>query len=409
MDPLRKGSSLVAGCIVLLNLGACGGGGGGAGPVGGGPVPLPSGANVAPITVDSGPAGTVNTPFVSVTLCLPGTTTCQTIDHVLVDTASTGLRIVASLLDPALTLPAAVDGLGNPLAECVQFADGHSFGSLKRADVRIAEERASNLAVHVIGDPAYAAVPVDCGSIGPPENTVQTLGAKGILGLGVFREDCGAACATAAVPATYYSCPATGCVPASVALAGQVQNPAWRFPVNNNGAMLVLRSVDPAGAALVGGALVFGIDTQSNNQLGRATVLKVDPATASFTTIYKGQSLPASFLDSGSNGLFFTDGSLPVCTGSVAPGFYCPTTLQTLSATLQSVTGVSSSVSFSVANAESLLGNNATYIAFASLGGINPSGGSFDWGLPFFYGRTVYIAIEGQTTSSGAGPFVAYQ
>jgi hypothetical protein len=187
-----------------------------------------------------------------------------------------------------------------------------------------------------------------------------------------------------------------------------VQNPVWRFPVDNNGAIVVLRNVDPAGAALVAGALVFGIDTQSNNRLGSATVLTVSPTTASFTTIYKGQSLPASFIDSGSNGLFFTDAALPVCMGTVAPGFYCPTSLQSLSATLQSVTGVSASIAFKVANAESLLANNVTYVAFASLGGTNPFPGSFDWGLPFFYGRTVFVAIEGQNTSSGLGPFVAY-
>jgi len=396
-----------AACLALLILSACGGGAGSGASIGG-PTPLPSGPNVAPITVDSGPAGTVNTPFVSVTLCVPGTATCQTIDHVLVDTASSGLRIVASVLDPMLTLPAAVDGAGNPLAECVQFADGYSFGSVKLADIKIAEEQATNLAVHIIGDPAIGSVPADCSSIGPPENTVMSFGANGILGLSVFREDCGTACAGAAIPATYYSCPATGCQSASVALASQIQNPVWRFPVDNNGVLVVLRGIDPAGAALVAGALVFGIDTQSNNRLGSATALTVDPATASFTTIYKGQSLPASFLDSGSNGLFFTDSSLPVCTGSIAPGFYCPTSLQSLSATLQSATGVSNSVAFNVANAESLLGNNVTYIAFASLAGTTPFAGSFDWGLPFFYGRTVFVAIEGQNTPSGLGPFVAY-
>ncbi len=393
-------------CVICLVASACGGGGGGGG--GGGPSPLPSGPNVASITVDSGPAGTVNTAFVSVTLCVPGTATCQTIDHVLVDTASSGLRIVASLLDPALTLPSVDDGAGNPLAECMQFADGHSFGSLRQADVKIASEQASGIPVQIIGDPAFASVPADCSAIGPAEDTVQTLGANGILGISVFREDCGAACTAAAVPGAYYSCPATGCLSASVPLSSQAQNPVWHFAINNNGSMVVLRSIDPAGAALVAGALVFGIDTQSNNRLASANVLAVDPATGTFNTLYGGQTLPASFLDSGSNGLFFNDSSLPVCTGSIAPGFYCPTTVRSLSATLQSHTGVSSSVTFRVANAETLLANNVTFIAFGSLAGTNSLAGSFDWGLPFFFGRTVYVAIEGQSTSSGLGPFLAY-
>jgi hypothetical protein len=32
----------------------------------------------------------------------------------------------------------------------------------------------------------------------------------------------------------------------------------------------------------------------------------------------------------------------------------------------------------------------------------------FDWGLPFFFGRTVYTAIEGQSTPAGVGPYFAF-
>jgi len=34
--------------------------------------------------------------------------------------------------------------------------------------------------------------------------------------------------------------------------------------------------------------------------------------------------------------------------------------------------------------------------------------GVFDWGLPFFYGRNVYAAIEQQSTPGGVGPYFAY-
>ena len=83
---------------LLLLLQACGGGGAGSStpPP---PPPLPSGTNVAPLIVDAGPSQSgVNLPSVSVKFCEPGTTTCQTIDHILVDTGSSGLRIVASAL-----------------------------------------------------------------------------------------------------------------------------------------------------------------------------------------------------------------------------------------------------------------------------------------------------------------------
>ena len=33
---------------------------------------------------------------------------------------------------------------------------------------------------------------------------------------------------------------------------------------------------------------------------------------------------------------------------------------------------------------------------------------TFDRGLPFFYGRTVYTALENAATPAGKGPFFAY-
>ena len=84
-------------------------------------------------------------------------------------------------------------------------------------------------------------------------------------------------------------------------------------------------------------------------------------------------------------------------------------------------TGVSVSLatalrtSFSVGNANTLFtNNNGDNVAFMELAGPNPPvsgcGGSFDWGLSFFYGRNVFTAIEQQpvTGTSYVGPFWAY-
>ena len=93
---------------VLGVLAACGGGGGSGTTT---PPPPPTDSNVAVMTVDAGPPGTnfasVNTPFVSVTICAPGSTSnCQTIDHIEVDTASSGLRILSSVVNSTLAFAA---------------------------------------------------------------------------------------------------------------------------------------------------------------------------------------------------------------------------------------------------------------------------------------------------------------
>ena len=57
--------------------------------------------DAGPPVLATGPNGFIsdNIAFVSVTLCAPGGTNCQTIDHVQVDTGSVGLRIQASVLN----------------------------------------------------------------------------------------------------------------------------------------------------------------------------------------------------------------------------------------------------------------------------------------------------------------------
>jgi hypothetical protein len=393
----------ILGLIASLCLAACGGGGSATSPV----APL-AGTNVTTLLVDAGPAGTINAAFATITICVPGTATCSTIDHMLVDTGSTGVRILASLLGTGTGLPPTQSAAGAPLYECQQFADGYTWGSVRSADVQIADELARGMPIQVIGESGAPPVPVDCPNGSPIENTVQSLGANGVLGIGVFREDCGNACVGNAVPAAYYGCTAGSCMATTVPLAAQVQHPVYRFTIDNNGVLLQLPAVGAAGQLGVRGSLIFGIGTQSNNAPGQATVLSVDPILGTFRTLYNGQNLNLSFIDSGSNAYFFADSALMTCTGTIAPGFYCPATVQSLGATMQSVSGVTSAVTFSVANAEALVNNNPTFAAFGNLAGSNPVASSFDFGLPFFYGRTVYVAIEGQSTASGTGPYVAY-
>lgn len=361
--------------------------------------------NFQSIVVNAGPANEyLDGAFTTVTICVPGQSACQTIDGILVDTGSTGLRVLSDRL--SLQLPQQSDPAAAPVVECAPFADGFTWGPVRTADIKMAGEQASNVPLQVIGGPGFPVIPPSCSSNGAPEQTVDALGANGILGVGVFRQDCGPACTVAGSsnPGFYYSCPASsGCRIVAESLTQQVQNPVALFASDNNGVMIQLPSVAPGGAPAVSGMLVFGIGTQADNALGTAKVLTLD-GDGNFTTTYASQSIASTYVDSGSNGIFFLDSAttgLPTC--PLSTDFYCPATLQTLSATNRGLNGASSTVTFTVGNVDAL---PASITAAAEVAGPNPGG--FAWGLPFFFGRSVFTAFEATSTPGGSGPYIAY-
>jgi hypothetical protein len=391
-----------------LFLFACGGGGGSDGGTTPTPTPQPI-QNVQALVIDNGPAGasgSVNAPYVSLTICQPGSSTqCQTIDHVLVDTGSSGLRIMSSVLAGSLALPSVASANGSPLAECARFADGYSWGSVKQADLRIAGEVASGISVHVIGDSAFPTVPSGCSGSLVAENTVAAFHANGVLGISTFIQDCGAACASQALEGWYYSCPSSNnCTATTLAVNKQVGNPVAVFPQDNNGTVITLPSVGASGASGVTGSLVFGIGTQTNNALGSAAIYTLN-SSGNLSALYQGQVMQA-FFDSGSNGLFFADSTIPACTRS--QGFYCPTSTLSRSVVNTGLNGRSSTVNFSIVNADALFQANPNNTAFNNIAGSAAFNSFFDWGLPFYFGRSVYTALEGVSASGTAGPYIAY-
>jgi hypothetical protein len=378
--------------------------------------------NVTEVSVDNGLPGRgyLNGLFATVTVCVPGTSQCQTIDHVLVGTGATGLRLLGSVL--TLPLPAWTDASGTPLAECTQFVGGSTWGPLQSADLRIANEQAANLAIQVIEESTYPR-PASCA--GTDISTPVAFGANGLLGVGSFLQDCGANCAAplgagSANPGVYYACSSTangGCQAAAVPVSKQVSNPVSFFSQDNNGTIIELPAVPADGAPSVTGALVFGIGTRDNNGLGQATVLPLDSA-GSFLTKYPANGANSqAFADTGSNAIYFLDSGttgIPACTGSLS-FLYCPTSTLSLSATIQDTAGlVTTTVDFSIANAEALFASPAN-VVFGNLGGPGPSVASssagtayFDWGMPFYFGRNVFTSIEGQSTPVGTELFIAF-
>src|SRR5271165_1038117 len=383
--------------------------------------------NNATIAVDGGPTvngasiGYPNGAYTTVTVCVPNTTTCATVDHVLVDTGSAGFRVLSSALG-SVALPGQTASDGNPMAECYIPPTGYAWGPVALAQVQVAGEIASTVPnanpntpgvpIQIIGDSRVPSVPPGCTAqtTGGALNTVSALKAKGILGIGVFLQDCGSVCAPGGGPqSTYYSCPLAGCAPILVATAQQVTNPVSLFPNDNNGSEIALPPVVAGGAPTSQGTLTFGIGTQPNNGLNGATAYGVNASgtnAGTFASTYNSVVYPGA-ISSGANANYFLTSAItgfPPCT---TPGYYCPSSQQTVSVTNAGTNGTSGTVTLTVDNGDNLLSSgNFAFSSLAGPGGTRTSG--FIFGLPFFYGRTVFTALSGASTPGGTGPYFAY-
>ncbi|RDJ99388.1 DUF3443 domain-containing protein [Paraburkholderia lacunae] len=373
-----------------------------------------SNSNAVPIVINAS-MGSINMPTVSIVLCGPGqqdSSQCETVGHMLVDTGSVGVRVMASAVSPRLrsqlllqTTSDSKQASESPLAQCAQFASGFTWGSVRRADVTIGNTKASNIPLELIGDGSYA-TPSDCMSNGGPDlSSAQALGANGIIGIGHGVRDYPDAAKTV-LPANYYACAsANSCVGTTVPVNRQVMNPVAAFATHNNGTVIRLPALPAGGQASVTGELVFGIGTQPNNMLPTdANVVAVDQH-GYFTTRYQGRVFTTSAIDSGTNGFAFDDATIPT-TGEGAYAWYAPSSALSLSATMQATSGAGTPimVPFSIGNAQTLMANN--YAAYDNIGA--PVSRWFLWGLPFFYGRNVYTVLEGATVGTQTGPFVAF-
>ena len=361
-----------------------------------------SAGNVVPISVgESAVCRTINQLCAVITICQPGTSSCQTISEVLVDNGSVGLRVFSSVLSTPLTQ--TVDVRGRAVGECTFFADGGTtWGPVQVADVVLGGAPAVRVPIQVI----QSTFGGQSSSNNPCNDEVDTdpqaASFNGILGIGIFRQDCGLICATNSNNTLYFSCNGGSCTGVAVPLADQVQNPVWLLPSGNNGLVITLPNVPAMGAPSVSGSLILGIGTTDNNTPSAGISVLTTDDNGFVTTVYKGRTFGQSIIDSGSNGLFFPDASLQQCATPLDP-FYCPPNAVNLSGTVIGENGSQIVVPFQVANTENLVQTGNA--AFNNLGG---DFSIFDWGLPFFLGRTVFIGIEGQSSSLGTGPYFAF-
>jgi hypothetical protein len=289
------------------------------------------------------------------------------------------------------------------LAECVQYGDGGSqWGPVEIASVILGNEPSVQVPVQVI-DSTFATRPAACANA---DQSPSNAGFNGILGVGLFAQDCGVARRQSASIGIYYSCSGSVCIGTSVPIADQVQNPVSLLPQDNNGVIVQLPSISLGGAPSVAGHLLFGIGTRSNNVPSGAKTYVVDAAGELSTTL-DGASY-ASFIDTGSNGLFFPIPSATLLPSCVSPdsSWFCPTSTVTLSATNTGFNSASDTFPFEIGNFVSLITSSNN--VFVEIGGNAVPAGEFDWGLPFHFGRSVYVGLEGRASTLGQGPYFAY-
>ena len=410
------------------------------------------GAHNLQVTVEDGPRSfslvpNANILYATVKVCKPNanpssTSDCQTIDKVLVDTGSVGLRLLSSQVSKLALEPLQIAVTTNSTTttqgawECFQFVVGGLWGKTAAVDVYLGSMQTQGpVAVQLIEDkpdtdPSKVKAPANCQlwADNALYETATGLGANGILGIGSTNLDCGSTCLSVAtgIDAQYYGCPlgqpqAGGCTAARVDLNQQVSNPVSALPAPyNDGVVIAMPAVNDPGASTATGELVFGVGTlpagTTRVQLGVDYQNK--PASyLNITTQFNGHTFVDSYLDTGTNFLRFSDSSIPLCVSDAIS--YCRTALGDLSALLSDGDNPLQNpvtVPFRVGNSDALLQTSNT--AFGSLAAAisagdptNPSAkntSTFAWGLPFFYGKRVYQSIWDITSNSSPAPWYAW-
>lgn len=380
--------------------------------------------NVQPVRIDRPTIQTATTLsqsgdnrlLTSVTLCSDAAgTNCQTIDDIVVDTGSVGLKIYDyALSDGGASFADEQDSNNNRLAMCARYGSGYAWGKMKVVTLRMAGETAKNLPIAVIdGAPTAATdatadqnsipVPSACSTLNGVAQQRKFRDSNGILGVGTPFSNC----ADCVVSTTYYSCTsANDCTPTFLPTRMQTTQPVASFAADNNGLVIKLPAIDNFGTSPVAGQMVFGIGTQPDNQPGVVNAFSLDSTGLGLLTV--NGTVSRVLVDSGTDDYVFPS-ALPVGTN----GLYAPPTPTTVSATFSAVDltglGLDNQQPINIAIADPTSALNANAVVIDGIGRPPTSSSSENLlGLPFFFGKTMYFGLEGRTSPLGIGPLVAF-
>ncbi|CAJ5476421.1 DUF3443 family protein [Burkholderia pseudomallei] len=341
-----------------------------------------AGNNVVPVYFESGNSPTYNSniPYIDVQICVPGTSQCVRVDHVQVDSGSTGLRIMKSALN-GLTLPLQANTSGAQISECMAYATSEVWGPVARSDVYVGGEFGGNQTLQVIDDSDSASVPASCSSQGALTDTTSSFGGKGIIGINQLFSDGG----------SYYACTGTGCSQLDSSPV-TVTNPVAGFAQDNNGVSIQIQPISDLGATSASGQLIFGINTASNNRIAGAAILYTDKNGD--LSVNTGTRTMPGFIDSGTASYFFPDdGSIPICSDN--RNWYCPPS--PISVNVDVIAGdasVDRPSSYRLSSYDSISADMEVAPTGESGSVFNDGASWYVLGLPFYINRRVYGSIQ---------------
>ncbi|MGZ3744818.1 MAG: DUF3443 family protein [Pseudobdellovibrionaceae bacterium] len=355
---------------------------------------VPSWANEMPFSVGKDVTG-FNVPFVSVKICVPGTSNCRIIDKIKLDTGSEGLKIYHSALQ-GLELPIENDTKGNKLAVCATFAGGTGdFGPIASTDLFLGDQSAPQAKIQIVDPDFYSSDRIPC-------NSLPNDGRNGILGMDTALN--------ARNGKTYYSCGQSGCSKTSIDISLQPLNPLAYMSENSNGFIVKTPNIPTSGAANISGLVIFGIGTQENNQPPFQSITCHVRSDDFFQLAFKGKKYWTK-LDSGTNAFNIPQDSLsklPFCPNSSV--YLCPNQAITLNVDLLNSDGSTCSP-LDITILADINGPSSPIGSWVvpDLGeNWQNQNSSFMLGMPFFFGRMIYYGLSGKRSPLGTGPLVAF-
>lgn len=369
-----------------------------------------------PISIGSGLNGDgINTMYVSIILCTNNAgTNCQTIDNIILDTGSFGLKINKSALAESfvLQMPRVITSDDKMVYACNTFGSGYVFAEEHYGVLKLDNTMTDDVIVQVIENSPTAEIPDSCIAKGPFDN-FESFGANGILGVNP-------AISLNNSSILLYKKNVNGIYEAlSLDDESRVpilnNNPLPNLSNNNNGFVISIPPVTQNTNTNVSGTMILGVNTSSMNQVTDKTNLVVaseaDLSSVCNSACFYSQitnpesTIPAVF-DSGTNGWVFMNDDLRQCSYG-----FCPDTPFTWVSTVYSydfaanesyqVTGVITK------DENNPSGETVSFSVMPGWGYYNRSNETL-YGSPFFFGKNVYVIFPSNKNKNPIWGFESY-